>query len=262
MVSDKFFAVVAGVGPGTGRSVAIKFSEHYPVVLLARRPESYDDVVAQISKAGGRAIGITADATSEVSLKSAFEDIKKEFKDLQLVAATYNVRPNSRPSRKPFLELKLEDLDTSLDGNVYAASCPMPSNCQYLYLTSTSHPSRGLFTFSQAVIPLLLASTHSPYPPTLLVTGATASIRGAKNWSVIAAGKSAGRILTQSLAREFGPKGVHVAHAIIDGGIDVPSAEDAGRNEATPDGKIAPYAVCGPLSFICCSGFGGIVIMC
>jgi NAD(P)-dependent dehydrogenase (short-subunit alcohol dehydrogenase family) len=122
MVSNKYYAVVAGVGPGTGRSVALKFSEAYPVVLLARRPESYTDVVAQINKAGGKAIGITADATDESSLASAFEAINKEFPGLQLVAAIYNVRPNSRPSRRPFLELKLEDLDTSLNGNVYVIS--------------------------------------------------------------------------------------------------------------------------------------------
>ena len=130
MVSDKYFAIVAGVGPGTGRSVAIRFSEAYPVVLLARRPESYNDVVAQINKAGGRAIGITADATNESSLASAFESIKKEFQDLQLVAAIYNVRPNSRPSRKPFLELNLEDLEVSLNGNVYVLPQrkPLPSS--------------------------------------------------------------------------------------------------------------------------------------
>lgn len=108
-------------------------------------------------------------------------------------------------------------------------------------------PSRGLFTFAQGVVPRLLESVaSSPHPPTLIVTGATASIRGSKLWSVIAAGKSAGRILTQSLAREFGPQGLHVAHAIIDGGIDVPSAEHANSNDATPDGKLSPYAVSDP----------------
>ena len=122
MVSNKFFALVAGVGPGTGRSVALKFSEQYPVVLLARHPESYDDVVAQINKAGGKAIGFPTDATDESSLASAFEKIKTEFGNLQLAAAIYNVRPNSRPSRKPFLELKLEDLDRSLEGNLYVFS--------------------------------------------------------------------------------------------------------------------------------------------
>jgi len=122
MVSDKFFAVVAGVGPGTGRSVAIRFSEAYPVVLLARRPESYADVVAEINKAGGKAIGITSDVTDESSVKSAFETIKKELPGLKLAATVYNVRPNSRPSIKPFLELTLEDLDTSLSGNLYVTS--------------------------------------------------------------------------------------------------------------------------------------------
>lgn len=60
---------------------------------------------------------------------------------------------------------------------------------------------------------------------------------------MIAAGKSGQRILAQSLAREFGPKGVHVAHAIIDGGIDVPDTKIPPRNDATPEGKISPYAV-------------------
>lgn len=119
VVSDKFYAIVAGVGRGTGRSVAIRFSEAYPVVLLARSPESYNDVVAEINKGGGKAIGITADATDGSALELAFETIKKELPDLKLVAAIYNVRPNSRPSRKPFLELTLEDLDISLKGNMY-----------------------------------------------------------------------------------------------------------------------------------------------
>ncbi len=103
--------------------------------------------------------------------------------------------------------------------------------------------------------PLLKSVDASPHPPTFIVTGATASIRGSRNWSVIAAGKSAGRILTQSLAREFGPAGLHVAHAIIDGGIDVPDAEHAARNDATPDGKISPYAVSesGPSPWALCT---------
>lgn len=119
MVSRRFFAIIAGIGPGTGRSVALKFAEEYPVVLLARNPESYNDAVDQINKAGGKAIGIATDATDASALASAFETMANEFKGLQLVAAIYNVRPDSRPSRKPFLELSMQDLDISLDGNVY-----------------------------------------------------------------------------------------------------------------------------------------------
>jgi NAD(P)-dependent dehydrogenase (short-subunit alcohol dehydrogenase family) len=118
-VSTKFYAIVAGVGPGTGRAAAIRFSEAYPVILLSRSPESYKDVVAEINKEDGRkAIGITADATNDASLKAAFETIQKELPGLKLAAAIFNVRPNSRPSRKPFLELTEEDLDISLKGNM------------------------------------------------------------------------------------------------------------------------------------------------
>jgi NAD(P)-dependent dehydrogenase (short-subunit alcohol dehydrogenase family) len=126
VVSDKFYAIVAGVGPGTGRSVAIRFSEAYPIVLLARSPESYKDVVAEINRGGRKAIGITADATDESALKSAFETIKKELPGLKLAATIYNVRPNSRPSRKPFLELTPEDLDISLKGNMYVTTNVIP----------------------------------------------------------------------------------------------------------------------------------------
>lgn len=75
-------------------------------------------------------------------------------------------------------------------------------------------------------------------------------MRGSINWSVVAAGKSGGRIIAQSLAKEFGKAGVHVAHVIIDGGIDVPNADHAANNDATPDGRLSPYAVSGtyPLS--------------
>jgi NAD(P)-dependent dehydrogenase (short-subunit alcohol dehydrogenase family) len=119
-----------------------------------------------------------------------------------------------------------------------------PFTCAAKYLTISLCSSRGLFYFAQSTLPLLLESVESsPQPPSLIVTGATASIRGSAKWSVIAAGKSGARILTQSLAREFGPQGVHVAHAIIDGGIDVPDATHYPQNEGTPDGKISPYAV-------------------
>jgi NAD(P)-dependent dehydrogenase (short-subunit alcohol dehydrogenase family) len=122
MMSNKFYAIVAGVGPGTGRSVAVRFSKAYPVVLFSRHPESYNDVVAEINTAGGKAIGITTDSTDEASVASAFETIEKELPGLKLAAAVYNVRQSGRPSQKPFLELTLEQLDSSLNGSVYVVS--------------------------------------------------------------------------------------------------------------------------------------------
>jgi len=87
MASKTFFAVVAGVGAGTGRSVALRFAKAYPVAVLARKPESYNDIVAEIKQSGGQAIGISADTSDEASVKAAFELIKKEFPGKKLAAA-------------------------------------------------------------------------------------------------------------------------------------------------------------------------------
>jgi NADP-dependent 3-hydroxy acid dehydrogenase YdfG len=79
----------------------------------------------------------------------------------------------------------------------------------------------------------------------LLVTGATASLKGSANCAAFASGKFALRATTQSLAREFGPKGVHVAHAVIDGAIDTPRLKQLGWkvNEGKEDGAISPDAI-------------------
>lgn len=95
--------------------------------------------------------------------------------------------------------------------------------------------------FSQAVLPLLEASTSLPRPPTLIFTGASAGVKAFPNSAAFAAGSFAKRGLSQSLAKEFGPKGVHVVYAVIDGMIDVPWA--SGLLNEIPDAKISPAAV-------------------
>jgi NAD(P)-dependent dehydrogenase (short-subunit alcohol dehydrogenase family) len=103
---------------------------------------------------------------------------------------------------------------------------------------------KGFFLFAQAVLPGLLESVpDSPHPPSLIITGATASLRGSATMSSFASGKFALRATGQSLAREFGPKGVHVAHAIIDGVIDIPRTSGWPVNGGVEDGKISSEAV-------------------
>lgn len=118
MATNKFYAVIAGVGAGTGRSVALKFAKTYPVVLLARHPESYVDIVEEIIDAGGRAVGITTDVTKQESVESAFASIQKTdgFAGAGLAAAIYNVS-GGFGGRKPFLETSIDDLDASLSAN-------------------------------------------------------------------------------------------------------------------------------------------------
>ena len=73
----------------------------------------------------------------------------------------------------------------------------------------------------QSVIPHMAARGHG----TIILTGATAGLRGAANFSAFASAKFALRGLAQSLAREYGAKGVHVAHVVLDGLIDEPQTD-------------------------------------
>ena len=99
--------------------------------------------------------------------------------------------------------------------------------------------------FSQATLPLLLAALDKKtvqHPPTLIFTGATASVKANALVSAFNTGKFALRALSSSLAKEFGPKGVHVGHAIIDGPIDTPRAKEWFK-DAAPDSLISPEGV-------------------
>jgi len=217
--ANNFYSIVAGVGAGTGRAVALKFAKSYPVALLARNPANYESIVKEINQAGGQAIGISTDVSSPESVSKAFGEIKKEFGGKKLAAAIYNVGGGF--VRKPFLETSLDEYQGGFKAN-----------------------GTGFFLFAQATLPLLLESVESsPHPPSLIVTGATASLRGSATMSSFASGKFAKRATAQSLAREFGPKGVHVAHAIIDGVIDIPRTREWPVNGGVPDGKIDPDAI-------------------
>ncbi|RYP23878.1 hypothetical protein DL767_008715 [Monosporascus sp. MG133] len=220
-MSSQLFAIIAGAGPGTGRATALRFAKAYPVVLLARRPESYEETVAEINAAGGRAVGVSADAADPASLDGAFEAIGRELMPgLRLAAAVYNAAGGF--ARKPFLETRVEELDGSFEGSV-----------------------RGFFLFAQKTLPLLLDTvpTSPPHAPTLIVTGATASVRGSAQFGTFAAGMFARRALAQSLGREFGPRGVHVAHAVIDGVIDIPRTKGYTVNGGVEDGKLSAEAI-------------------
>jgi NAD(P)-dependent dehydrogenase (short-subunit alcohol dehydrogenase family) len=209
------FAIVAGVGPGTGASVARRFSKAYPVALLARSPESYESLVKEINNAGGKAIGISTDVSSEESVKSAFAQIKKEYQGANCAAAIFNA--SGRFFRKPLLEMSVDEFSSSWEVS-----------------------AKGALIFSQAALPLLVqtASSEAKFPPTLIYTGATASVKANAQVAAFASGKWALRALSNSVAREFAPQGVHVAHAIIDGPIDIAGRDWLKGMQA--EAKIAP----------------------
>ncbi|KAJ5740241.1 Oxidoreductase short chain dehydrogenase/reductase family [Penicillium malachiteum] len=216
-MATKALAVIAGVGPGTGASIAKRFGQAYSVVVLARNPDNYSGVVQEITSSGGHAVGISADVSDSNSVNVAFDQIEKQFSGSPVAAAVFNVGGGF--IKKPFLELTEDDFSRSLDIQ-----------------------AKGGFNFAKRALPLLLnAKDSSKYPPTLIFTGATASIKGSAQFAPFAAGKFALRALSQSLAREFGPQGVHVSHAIIDGIIDIPRTK--GWVLEHEDAKLNPDAI-------------------
>ncbi|KAL8949463.1 MAG: hypothetical protein Q9222_004429 [Ikaeria aurantiellina] len=250
------YAIVAGVGPGTGATVARKFAQKYPVALLARNPANYESAVQDIKAAGGHAIGISTDVSDSGSMEDAVKKIRGEFgAETRCAAAVFNV--GGRFIRKPFLELTLEEFESGWEANGYLPYfllSPLRLLCDGPSI-DLHDDRRGAYLFSRAVLPLLLLSNSTstpPYPPTLIFTGATAAMKGSALCSSFSTGKFALRSLSQSLAREFGPKGVHVAHVNVDGVIDIPRTKEW-MKDAGPDAKIEPEAV----SLVLMSSFGG-----
>ncbi|KAM0792450.1 hypothetical protein ACM66B_005127 [Microbotryomycetes sp. NB124-2] len=214
MASKKTLAIVLGAGPGTGQAIGAAFSKvHDAVALLARRKETLDEVRDAIVKQGGNAEGFSCDATSKQSIEDAFEAIRSKWPDHGLKCAVFNA--NNPFIMKPFLELKDSDLKPGLDLNVY-----------------------GAFYFSQKVIPLLLESGGG----TLLFSGATAALKGSSKFAAFAPAKFALRGLSQNLAREFGPQGVHVVHVILDGLIDTPAIRER-MGEGEPGKRLTPEGI-------------------
>lgn len=112
-MAGKPIAVIVGVGPGTGASIARRFASAYPVALLARTPENYEAVTAEINKSGGKAIGISTDVSDESSVQAAFEKISQEFDGAPIAAAIFNA--STRPKRKSILELTVQEYQDGFD---------------------------------------------------------------------------------------------------------------------------------------------------
>jgi NAD(P)-dependent dehydrogenase (short-subunit alcohol dehydrogenase family) len=122
----------------------------------------------------------------------------------------------------------------------------MASQCSFFRVdTLTRLNSKGAFIFSKAVMPGLLKQakdSNAKYPPTLIFTGATASVKANALMSGFASPKWALRALAFSIAREFAPQGVHVTHAIIDGVIDIPLTREWLKDQPA-EAKIPPEGI-------------------
>lgn len=222
--SPRPLAWIVGVGAsaGLGAALARRFVQAgFAVAVTGRTREHLETVAAEIEASGGVAHVRVGDVANE----SQIDALGRELAGLgSLQAAVFNA---GNAVRAPALELSAAQFEDA-------------------WRTSTL----GGFLFGRAALRALLANGVSADAScgrgSLLFTGATASLRGRPPFAAFAAAKAGLRSLSQSLAREFGPQGIHVAHVVIDGGID---GERLRRNaarrvaEAAPDGLLKIDAI-------------------
>ncbi len=183
-------AVVAGVGPsrGLGAAIARRFArEGYRITILGRNADKVNTTAAELRAFNVPIEVVVGDVTDQALVNRTIAAAEGHR---PVEAAIYNAGGNW-PT--PLLDIEAKRFEDFWRVNALA----------------------GLF-FAQAAIRTMLPRGRG----TLIFTGASASLRGRANFASFAAAKAALRAIAQSAAREFGPKGIHVAHVIVDGAID------------------------------------------
>ena len=209
-------AWIAGVGASAGLGAALgrRFAQAgLLVVLTGRNSERLSAVAAEIVALGSSARPLPGDVSSPKEVEHLVAQLERLG---ALRVAVFNA---GNAVRGTPLEITPEQFESTWRGSTYAG-----------------------FVFARAVLPRLLTAGGG----TLLFTGATASLRARGNFVAFAAAKAGLRSVAQSFAREYGPRGVHVAHVVIDGGIDgerLRSNAPQFAAAAGDDGLLSPDAI-------------------
>lgn len=189
-MTDNGSFIIAGASQGLGEALSfVAQQHHYRPVLLARNEQKLQQITASLNENEElpKASYIAVDLTQPDKVQSAFSEINTPITALVNTAGVWT-------GGKSVMELQYEDMMHSLQFN--------------------------FFIHFNTIKALLNLERQVESPLSIVNIGATAATRGAANMSAFACAKSALRTLSQSLARELGPKHVHVAHLIIDGVID------------------------------------------
>ena len=183
---SKKVALVTGVGPGTGSSIARRFSDGgYKVAMIARDKKRLKSLEDELEDSKG----YSCELRNQEYLNSTVDNIIKDFgyPDVFIHNAVRGTRGN-------FLEFTSEELQSNFDINVLA-----------------------LHRIAQKVAPEMIKKNKGA----IIVTGNTSAHRGKANFGGTASTKAAQKILTESFARYLNPKGIHVAYITIDAAIDL-----------------------------------------
>jgi len=205
-------ALVIGVGDATGGAIARRFArEGYAACVTRREKEKLGVLVTEIEAAGGKARAFGSDARKEEAMIALFDEIERDIGDVEV--AVFNIGAN----------VNFPIVETT--ARVYTKVWEMAAFAGFLMGREAARrmTPRG--------------------KGTIIFTGATASVRGSVGFAAFAGAKHALRALAQSMARELGPKGIHVAHTIIDGAIDTAFIRDnfpAMYAKKAEDGILSP----------------------
>jgi len=188
-------ALVIGAGDATGSAIARRFAREGYVACVTRRDgDKLKPLVDAIVAEGGEARGFASDARKEEQVADLIDTIEREVGPIEVYV--FNIGAN--------------------------VPCSILDETARKYFKIWEMACYSGFLTGQAVAKRMAGRRRG----TMIFTGATASLRGAANFSAFAGAKHALRALAQSLSRELGPANVHVAHVIIDGAIDTAFIRD------------------------------------
>ena len=189
MSKQKKVCLVIGAGDATGGAISRRFArEGFCVVPVRRKIEHLDDLASQIREEGGEVVPVGCDARDEQQMVDLFDRIERDIGVLEVVI--FNIGANVR---FPFEEIEVRKFT-----KIWELAC-----------------FAGFLTCREAARRMGPRKRGS-----ILVTGASASLKGYAGGAAFASAKFALRGMTEGLARELWPEGIHVAHFVIDGAID------------------------------------------
>lgn len=182
-------ALVVGAGDFIGAAIARRFAAGGFTVALGRRTaDKLAPLVEEIEGSGGKARAYALDARDESRIEAVFADIEANLGPLEVVV--FNVGAN--------VHFPLRDTTSRVFRKVWEMAC-----------------WAGFLTGREAAKYMVPRGRGA-----ILFTGATASLRGGSGFAAFASAKFGLRALAQSMARELGPENIHVAHLVIDAGVD------------------------------------------
>ena len=191
MDERKGVCLIVGAGDGLGSALVRAFAAEGFVIAMTRRARNLDPLEAlaeTVRAGGGTAHAYGVDARDETEMDALFIAIERDVGPLEVVV--FNIGANVR--------FGIVETTTRVFQKVWEMAC-----------------FSGFLTLREA------ARVMTPRGRgTILVTGATASMRGGKMYSAFASAKAGLRSVAQTAARELGPVGIHVAHIVVDGAID------------------------------------------